>query len=351
MQILPFFIGLAIFGAKYTSFMKTQNNVRHIVILVHPYSTLLNISAPVEVFQTAMDHLSKADGPVDFVYQLHVVSSQRGKRIEMKPGIAIICEDSYKAITYPIDTLIVAGAPRQNGFRKDVLLWLKEQAGLVRRICSLCAGAFILAEAGILKEKKAVTHWLLCEEMANKYPETTVNMEAIFVKDGNVYTSAGVTAGMDLALALLEEDLGRAFALQVAKIMVVFLKRPGNQAQYSTVLESQKTDYQPISKVTNWIYKHLHEDITVEKLAAYSLMSPRNFARVFVRELNITPMKYVEKLRIETACRYLTETQLTIDEIANLCGLKNATNMNRMFLNTFHTTPSHYRRNFSSSFS
>lgn len=330
--------------------MKTGKDIRHVVILVHPYSTLLNISAPIEVFQTAVNNIDKAGNKVDFSYQIHVVSSIKSTRIDMNPGISINCESSYHAINYPIDTLIVAGAPRKNGLKKDVLIWIKEQANIVRRICSMCAGAFILAEAGVLDNKKAATHWQLCEEMADTYPDISVDMEAIFVKDGNVYTSAGVTAGLDLSLALIEEDLGKTFALHVAKMMVLFLKRPGNQTQYSTVLESQKTDYQPINKITDWIYYHLHEDITVEKLAELSLMSPRNFARVFVRELNKTPIKYVEKLRIETACRHLSDTQLTIDEIAHLSGLKNSLNMNRIFLKTFNTTPSQYRKNFSSSF-
>lgn len=331
--------------------MKTNKNIRHIVVLVHPYSTLLNISAPVEVFQTAINQIEKAGSQVDFTYQIHVVSAQESKTVEMNPGISINCEASFRAINYPIDTLIVAGAPRNNGFNKEVLGWLKEQTSRVRRICSMCAGAFILAEAGILDNKKAVTHWQLCEEMAEKHPKITVNKEAIFVKDGNVYTSAGVTAGLDLTLALVEEDLGRAFALEAARTLVLFLKRPGNQTQYSTMLKYQNTDYQPINQIISWIYNHLHEDISVEKLAERSLMSPRNFARVFVRELHITPIKYVEKLRIETACRHLTETHLTIDEIAHLSGLKNSLNMNRIFLKTFSTTPSQYRKNFSSSFS
>jgi len=132
--------------------------------------------------------------------------------------------------------------------------------------------------------------------------------------------------------------------------MVLFLKRPGNQTQYSTFLESQKVDHEPINKITDYIFSHLDEELTVEKLAEYSLMSPRNFARVFVRELNMTPIKYIEKLRIETACRYLTESQLTIDEIAYRCGLKNSINMKRLFFRTFETSPSQYRRSFNSSF-
>lgn len=330
--------------------METQNNIRHVVVLVHPGSTLLNLSAPVDVFRKAVKYIDRIGKQVDFSYQVHIVSAQKSKKIMLDAGLPVICETSYQKITYPIDTLIVAGAPRDKGYKKEVLLWIKEQAGIVRRICSLCAGAFILAEAGILKNKKAATHWELCDEMAICYPDIQVNRDAIFVKDGNVYTSAGTTAGFDLSLALIEEDLGKSYALLIARIMVLFLKRPGNQSQFSSILESQKTDYQPVSQALEWIYNHLNEDITVEKLAGQALMSPRNFARVFVRELDVTPIKYVEKLRLETACRYLTETHLQMDEIADLCGLKNAVNMNRTFMKIFEVTPSQYRRNFSSSF-
>ncbi len=191
---------------------------------------------------------------------------------------------------------------------------------------------------------------MLCEKLAREYPDTEVDMESIFVKDGHVYTSAGITSGMDLALALIEEDLGKSFALKIARVMVLFLKRPGNQAQYSVFLQSQEIDHEPIGKAVEWIQNHLHEEITVEKLAEYCLMSPRNFARVFAREMNITPMKYVEKLRLETAGRYLTETHLNMDEIARLCGFKNSINMNRMFLQAFQVTPSQYRGRFYSSF-
>ncbi len=331
--------------------MTTQSNIRHIVVLVHPGSTLLNISAPVEIFRKAMKYKDKTTKQVDLLYEVHIVSAQKSRKIDTEAGVPIICESSYKNITYPIDTLIVAGAPREKGYNKEVLRWLREQSIVVRRICSLCAGAFILAEAGILKNRRAVTHWELCEEMANRYPDIQVNMDAIFVKDGHVYTSAGTTAGFDLSLALVEEDLGKEFAIMIAKVMVLFLKRPGNQTQFSTVLESQKTDYQPISQAIEWMCNHLNEDISVERLAEQVLMSPRNFARVFARELKITPIKYVEKLRLETACRYLTETHLNINEIADMCGLKNTVNMNRTFLRMYNTTPSQYRRNFSSSFS
>ncbi|MCD7976260.1 MAG: GlxA family transcriptional regulator [Tannerellaceae bacterium] len=333
--------------------MEKQKNIKHVVIIVPPYSTLLDTCGPMDVFQRAIDQMKLLENRVDFTYHIHVVSTTKARQIPVSSGISIVSEGSYKNITYPVDTLIVPGLPQKTGYQvgKDVLAWLKEQSGHVRRICSVCAGAFMLAEAGVLTGKKATTHWMLCEKLAKNYPQTTVDPEAIFVKDGNVYTSAGITTGMDLALGLIEEDLGKSFALQIARIMVLYLKRPGNQTQYSTVLESQQIDHQPIRKAVEWIYDHLQEEITVEKLAEHTLMSPRNFARVFARELNITPIKYVEKLRLEAAIRYLTETHLTTDEIAHLCGLKNSTNLNRLFLHTFEVTPTQYRRNFQTSFS
>lgn len=326
-------------------------DIKHIVILVHPFSTMLNIASPIEVFQTAIDNMDKLEQPARFTYQIHVVSAIRSKRIAINPGISINCESTFRDIDYPIDTLMVAGAPINRGFNKEALKWLKQQSAIVRRICSMCAGAFILAEAGVLAHKRAVTHWNLCSRLAEEYPNTDVDMDAIFVKDDNVYTSAGVTAGLDLSLALLEEDLGKDFALYVAKIMVLFLKRPGNQTQYSTVLESQRIDYKPLENTVQWIYQHLDEDISVERLADIAMMSARNFARVFVKELKMSPMKYVEKLRTETACRYLTQTNLSMDDIAKLSGLKTSLNMNRIFLKAFKVTPSQYKKHFSSAFS
>ena len=331
--------------------MDKSKNIKHIVILVHPYSNMLNIAGPLEAFKRASVNIDKVGHYVDFTYQIHVVSALRNKRVDMYPGISITCESYYKDIDYPIDTLIIAGKPVEYKFRKDVLIWLKEQSLKVQRICSMCAGAFILADAGILNGKRAVTHWQLCDRMAEEYPKIKVDKAAIFVKDGNVYTSAGVAACLDLSLALIEEDLGKDFAIDVAREMVLFLKRPGNQTQFSTILESQKTDYEPIAKATEWIYNHLNENITIAKLAGIAMMSERNFSRIFVRELKTTPLKYVETIRIDQACRYLTDSHLSIEEIASMTGMKSAINLDRIFLKKFETTPFQYRKNFSSSFS
>ena len=224
------------------------------------------------------------------------------------------------------------------------------QSGKVRRICSVCTGTFFLAETGILNGKKATTHWEVCDKLALQYPEITVEKEPIFIKEGNIYTSAGISSGMDLALALIEEDRGRSFALEVAKQMVLYLKRQGSQSQFSSVISYQHVDYKPIQDIENWVMENLHETLTVEILAEQANMSPRNFARVFVRETGITPAKYIDKLRIETACRLLVDTLLSLDEIAVQCGLKNADNMRRLFLRNIKITPSQYRINFKTSF-
>jgi len=266
----------------------------------------------------------------------------------------IQCDDNIKTACYKIDTLFIPGVPNyiQDKYTLDkkAIQWINAQSKTVRRICSVCTGTFFLAEAGILTDKRVTTHWDMCDKLAKDYPETKVENDPIFVTDGNIYTSAGISAGMDLALALIEEDYGRNLALAVAKQMVLYLKRPGNQSQYSSVLIHQNTDYRPIQEIGGWIMEHLKDSLTVETLAEKASMSPRNFARVFVKETGITPARYIDKLRIETACRYLTETQLTLKEIASVCGLKTIDNMRRVFVKYMQTTPSEYRENFGSAF-
>ncbi|WP_222597106.1 GlxA family transcriptional regulator [Chitinophaga pinensis] len=213
--------------------------------------------------------------------------------------------------------MILSGIPAddEQPLHHNLLPWIATQANLVRRIGSVCSGSFMLAQAGVLNGKRATTHWRLCQKMKEKYPEVLVEHTPVFVKDGHIYTSAGVTTGMDLALALTEEDMGRTFALDIARQMVLFLKRPGNQSQYSTMLAAQATDYTPINNALSWLQTHLHEAITVERLAQEAAMSPRNFARLFVQELHITPARYIEKLRVELACRSLTEKKLTSQKL------------------------------------
>lgn len=331
--------------------MNRKLEIRHIVILVPPNSTLLTTVGPLEVFSKAIDQFNLIQDKVDFTYQTHIVSMAGGKLINTSSGLSILSEGCYDQIDYPIDTLMITGLARylDESSKDKMLKWLKNQSKTIRRICSVCSGAFILAETGLLDGKKATAHWSKNEELAQMYPLVDVQIARIFIKDDNVYTAAGITSGMDLALALVEEDLGQSFALHIARWLVLYLKRPGNQSQFSTYLDYKSIGNPVIRRVCEWILEHLREELTVEALAEYAAMSPRNFARVFVRELKVTPAKFITKLRIENASQHLIDTQFSLDEIASFCGLKTAENLRRQFMNFMEVTPTQYRKSFQSS--
>lgn len=324
---------------------------RHIVLLVPSDTTLLTTVGPLEVFTKAVQLLDATPQKNDFRYQTHVVAIGRERLIQTSSGLSILSEGNYTEIDYPVDTLIVTGVARdlEAGEQAQLSDWLCVQSQSVRRICSVCSGAFTLAEAGLLDGKKATAHWSRNEELAETYPLIDVQIAQIFIKDGNIYTSAGVTSGMDLALALIEEDLDQSFALQVARWLVIYLKRPGNQAQYSIALDYRHIAHPLMRKACTWAARHLEEEITVEKLAEQVAMSPRNFARVFTREIRVTPARYINKLRVEKACELLIETSLSSDQIALYCGLKTTDNLRRQFLALLEVTPAQYRKSFQSS--
>lgn len=323
---------------------------KHIAFLIIPEATLLDITGPYEVFTQAIELLNSQKREVGFTYELHSLSISGNKNVRTASGVSIHCTENIKTLNYPIDTLFIPGVPNSQvehyKLLGNVVRWITEQVKGVRRICSVCTGTFFLAEAGILKDKRATTHWEKCEALSSVYPDIQVDKEPIFVRDGNVYTSAGISSGMDLALALVEEDLGKSLALEVARQMVLYLKRPGSQSQYSSVLTHQHTDYRPVQEICSWIMEHLHEVITVEMLAERLSMSPRNFARVFFRETSITPAKYIEKLRIEAACRQLVDTQLSLKQITAMCGLGTVDNMRKVFQKNLGIIPADYRKNF-----
>ncbi|MFR0679200.1 GlxA family transcriptional regulator [Dysgonomonas mossii] len=327
---------------------------KHIVFLVIPDATVLDITGPYEVFSQALEYIKANNVQTDSLYKLHAVSINYKKNVYTASGIIIQCAENIKTFPYPIDTLIIPGVPNslieEYKLPTSVLKWIAAQSERVRRICSVCTGSFFLAEAGVLQNKTATTHWDKCNLLSKNYRDIKVNENPIFIKDGNVYTSAGISSGMDLALALVEEDYNRSFALDIAKQMVLYLKRPGSQSQYSSVLNHQNVDYKPIQIVCDWILEHLHETITNEDLSERASMSPRNFARVFVREIGIPPAKYIDKLRIERACRYLIDTSLSMKEIAVLCGLSSPDNMRKVFFKNIKLSPIEYRKNFGTAF-
>ncbi len=327
-----------------------SNKIRHIAFLIIPNATLLDITGPYEVFTQALEHIQVNREKPDFTYQLHCLSIDKKKSVKTASGMMIQCAENIISLDYQIDTLVIPGVPNSliEGYNLSpkVLDWIAKQSKVVRRVCSVCTGSFFLAEAGILTNKRVTTHWEKCDALGKKYPDIEVDSGPIFIKDGNVYTSAGISSGMDLALALVEEDLGRLFTLDIAKQMVLYLKRPGSQSQYSSVLTHQSVDHKPIRDICNWIQEHLYETMTIEALSEKISMSPRNFARVFVRETGITPARYIDKLRTETACRYLVDTNLSLKEIAALCGLGSPDNMRKVFIKNIKISPYEYRRNF-----
>jgi transcriptional regulator GlxA family with amidase domain len=248
----------------------------------------------------------------------------------------------------PIDTLVVAGGQgvREAAHDERLISWLRLAARRSRRVASVCTGAFLLARAGLLDGRRATTHWDACGALARRYPAIDVDPDPIFVRDGHVYTSAGVTAGIDLALALVEEDLGPRASLTVARDLVLFVRRPGGQAQFSTGLAGQAADRPGIRELQEWIADRLHDDLSVPVLAERCFMSPRNFARVFAREVGTTPALYVESLRLERARMLLETTELQLDEISRRCGLRSVETLRRVFARRLGASPGDYRARF-----
>ena len=306
---------------------------------------LLDVAGPCDVFAAA-DRILDGNGG----YEILLASPVNTKKIPTKSGIALHCHVTATAITQPIDTLIIAGFYMpllENGAR--FFQWLKAIYPEVNRIGSVCLGAYALAEAGILDGKQATTHWEYSQQFQQRYPSLKVDTDPFFTRDTNIYTSGGVSSGIDLALALVEEDHGREVAAHIARKLILPLKRPGYQAQFSRLPEIYRQESSMGGKLYTWMIRHLQEDLSIEHLAQHSNMSVRNFARVFLKETGVTPAKFVEKVRVEVARHYLEDSDLSIDQIAEKCGLGGLISMRRTFMRHMNMTPSDYRRSFRTS--
>lgn len=321
--------------------------MRRILVLGFEQALLLDLAGPLQAFDTARQ-LCRAQGLPD-PYRL-AVFSPAGGAVATSAGLAILTEPLETYGKSAVDTLLVPGGPgaRLRRLDPEVLRWLAQTARRAHRVASVCTGAFLLAEAGLLAGKRAVTHWASCDLLQRRYPDIRVERDPIFIRDGKLWTSAGVTAGIDLALALIEEDLGRALALRTARQLVVFLKRPGGQSQFSAQLEAQVADgNENFAALHDWIAQHLGADLRVERLAERVGMSPRNFARRYAARLGTTPAKTVERLRVEAARRALEERRASIAAVARDCGFGDEERMRRSFLRRLGVAPSHYRQRFS----
>jgi len=313
---------------------------RHVVVVAFERAQLLDIAGPCQVFASATE-LGGADG-----YDLTVVSP-RGGLITTSAGIAIATV-APDAVRGPIDTLVVVGGPGavELGADRALVTQIGRWAARARRTCSVCTGAFLLAAAGLLDGRRATTHWDACRALQRRYPAVRVEPDPIFVQDGAIWTSAGVTAGIDLALALVEADLGHDVAMAVARRLVVFLKRPGGQSQFSAPLSAQVAADDALGALHGWMADHLETDLRVERLAARAGMTPRTFARIYTAKLGTTPAKTVERLRVEAARRALEDGGAPIKLIAHRCGFGDEERMRRAFVRRLGVSPSDYRARF-----
>lgn len=314
---------------------------RHIVLIVFPDIQGLDLLGPAEVFSAANDERDRAE------YRLSVVATSTGA-VRTQSGVSVQVDMRISEVDGPVDTLMVVGG---NGTYQAVsdphlITHVERLATTARRVTSVCSGSFVLAQAGLLDGRRATTHWQVCDLLATAFPSVVVDPDPIFVRDGNVWTSAGVTAGMDLALALVEDDCGRDVALAIARRLVLFLRRPGNQSQFSAPLQAQLAERSGIREAQRLVHEHPDGDCSVSGLARAAAMSERNFARCFAAEVGTTPARYVERVRMETARRLLEEADHTVDAVAHSSGFGSAETMRRAFLRHVRTTPTEYRRRF-----
>ena len=318
---------------------------RRVVMLVMPSAEIVEVGAVLDMFYVVNERVRRAGGS-NPAYAVEVVSP--AGTVRAWPGLRLAANRSYRSVRGPIHTLIVTGIDGPDDARRDpsLLRWLRRVAPGTHRFVGLCTGTFLLAEAGLLAGRKATTHWAFCDELAHRFPDINVQSDPIYVRDGSCYTSAGSTAGLDLMLGLVEEDLGRRMALIVAQWMVVFLKRPGGQAQFSVQLSSQMADREPLREMQTWVLEHPASDLSIEALARRVNMSPRNFHRVFVRDVGVTPGRYVERARVEAARRLLEETSRGVPDIASRCGFGSPETMRVAFQRTLGVSPKGYRGRF-----
>jgi transcriptional regulator GlxA family with amidase domain len=313
---------------------------RRVVLVACEGLQSLDLAGPLEVMHTAARL-----APPGYVLE---VASPGGLPVRSSSGLVLEPAVALEAVRGPVDTLLVAGGAgvREAVGDASIVAAVARVAARSRRVTSVCTGAFLLAAAGLLDGRRATTHWAYCAQLASAHPAVTVEADPIFVRDGDVWTSAGVTAGMDLALALVEEDLGRRVALQAARHLVLFLKRPGGQSQFSGALAVQQAGPRPLRDLQAWIAEHLDQDLSVARLAERAHMSERSFQRAFRRETGATPAAYVEALRVERARIALEEGDVGAETIARACGFGTAETMRRAFHRRLGVGPAAYRSRF-----
>jgi transcriptional regulator GlxA family with amidase domain len=328
-------------------FLPAPDRARLVLFVAFADMGLLDVTGPQTVFWAASRYMEKRGLPG----YLLCTASLTGGLVHTAEGVALQTVRLADFADAPVDTILVPGSPHieQVLDRSTQLVeWLRHASGAVPRTASVCSGSFLLAQAGLLQNKRAATHWLMCDLLKERFPAIEVDRDAIFVREGRVWTSAGVSAGIDLALALVEADCGHDVAMEVARELVVFLKRPGGQSQFSELLQSQTQDSAVFDELNLWIANNLgSHDLSVELLAERAHMSPRHFARVYKQKTGRTPGKAVEVFRLEAARRLLADTSHNVDQIARACGFGDEERMRVTFQRNLGIAPRDYRKRFS----
>ena len=320
---------------------------RRVAIVVYPGIQSLDVTGPLEVFDVAHRMLAARAPGAQEGYEVSVVSRD-GAPVRASSGLQIVPDGDLRSSQARLDTLLVPGGLGQAQACEDaeLIAWIAHAAMRARRTVSVCTGAFLLARAGVLAGRRATTHWTAAAALAAAHPDVEVDADPIYIRDGSVWTSAGVTAGMDLALALVEEDHDRELALSIARQLVLFLRRPGGQSQFSATLGAQQPAREELRELQRAVLENVAGDHSVESMAQRAHMSARHFARAFRAETGLTPARYVERVRVEAARRRLEDTQEPIGTIAFSCGFGTAETMRRAFLRGLGVGPGEYRRRF-----
>jgi transcriptional regulator GlxA family with amidase domain len=312
---------------------------RRIVVVAVPPVDELDLVGPLQVFNS----VNRLAGRT--LYTIEVATNARRLTVEGEGGVlSFIARHRFDRVEGACDSVLLVCGLRTRSVRDAALsAWLKQRAAEVRRLGAVCVGSFLLAEAGLLDGRRATTHWKFGRELATRYPRVRVEHDPLWVKDGNIYTSAGISAGIDLALAWVEEDCGAGLAHEAARELVLFLRRPGGQPQLSVSLASQASEMTNIRELQIWIAEHLGTRLSVEELADRVSMSVRNFERVFTREVGTTPSQYVLQVRVEAARRQLERTDRGLKHVASAAGFGNVDVMRRAFVRLLGITPRRYR--------
>jgi len=310
-----------------------------IIVVVVPPIEELDLVGPLQVLSSVNRLAARV------IYSVDVVTTAKQMAVKGEGGmLTFTAQGGLQDVEGKFDSvLLVCGVGSRATFDPVLFSWLKKAASTVRRLGAVCVGAFLLAEAGLLNGKRVTTHWKFGRELEKKYPQVKVEFDRLWLKDGNIYTCAGISAGIDLALAWVEEDCGSAIAHEAARELVLFLRRPGGQAQLSVSLASQASEMKWIQELQFWIAENLTKRLSVQDLADRASMSVRNFERVFTREVGTTPSQYVLQLRVEAARRQLERTGKGLEQVAIASGLGSSDVMRRAFVRLLGVTPGRYR--------